>query len=39
MKDILLSIRPEWCEKILSGEKTVEIRRPPQSWLYVEDGR
>lgn len=27
MKDILLSIRPEWCEKILSGEKTVEIRK------------
>lgn len=27
MKDILLSIRPEWCEKILSGEKTIEIRK------------
>ena len=24
---VLLSIRPEWCEKILSGEKTVEIRK------------
>ena len=24
---ILLSIRPEWCKKILSGEKTVEIRK------------
>ena len=27
MKSILLSIRPEWCKKILSGEKTVEIRK------------
>lgn len=26
-KAVLLSIRPEWCEKILSGEKTVEIRK------------
>lgn len=24
---ILLSVRPEWCKKILSGEKTVEIRK------------
>lgn len=24
---VLLSIRPEWCKKILSGEKTVEVRR------------
>lgn len=27
MKAILLSIRPEWCEKILSGKKTVEVRK------------
>ena len=27
MTAILLSIRPEWCKKILSGEKTVEVRR------------
>ena len=26
-KAVLLSIRPEWCEKILNGEKTVEIRK------------
>lgn len=26
-KAVLLNIRPEWCEKILSGEKTVEIRK------------
>lgn len=25
-KAVLLSIRPEWCKKILSGEKTVELR-------------
>ena len=27
MKAVLISIRPEWCEKIASGEKTVEIRK------------
>lgn len=27
MKAVLMSIRPEWCKKILSGEKTVEIRK------------
>ncbi len=27
MKAVMLSIRPEWCEKILNGEKTVEIRK------------
>lgn len=27
MKAVLLSIRPEWCKKILNGEKTVEVRR------------
>lgn len=26
-KAVLISIRPEWCNKILSGEKTVEIRK------------
>lgn len=26
-KAVLISIRPEWCKKILSGEKTVEVRR------------
>lgn len=26
-KAVLLSIRPEWCVKILNGEKTVEIRK------------
>ena len=27
MKAILMSIKPEWCEKIFSGEKTVEVRK------------
>lgn len=26
-KAVLLSIRPNWCKKILDGEKTVEVRR------------
>lgn len=26
-KAVMLSIRPKWCEKIASGEKTVEVRR------------
>lgn len=26
-KSILISIRPEWVEKILNGEKTIEIRK------------
>lgn len=27
MKGVLMSIRPEWCELIASGKKTVEIRK------------
>ena len=27
MKAVMLSIRPEWCEKIISGKKTVEVRK------------
>ena len=27
MKAVLLSTRPNWCKKILDGEKTVEVRR------------
>ena len=26
-KAVLLSIRPKWCEKIISGEKTIEVRK------------
>ena len=27
MREILISIKPEWVEKILNGEKTIEIRK------------
>ena len=26
-KAVLISIRPKWCEKIINGEKTVEVRK------------
>ena len=26
-KAVLISIRPEWCEKIASGQKTIEVRK------------
>ena len=40
MKAVLISIRPKWCEKIISGEKTIEVRktRPkliPQFKCYI----
>ena len=27
MKAVMISIRPEWCQKIISGKKTVELRK------------
>lgn len=37
MKSILISIKPEWVAKILSGEKTVEIRKTePKCELPIE---
>lgn len=27
MKSVIISIRPKWCEKIVSGEKTIEVRK------------
>lgn len=27
MKSVLISIQPEWCEKIVNGEKTIEVRK------------
>lgn len=27
MKAILMSIKPKWCKKIFSGEKTVDVRK------------
>ena len=39
MKSILLSIKPEWVEKILNGEKTIEVRKQfPKDyvgWVYI----
>lgn len=26
-KAVLISVRPKWCEKIVNGEKTIEVRR------------
>ena len=26
-KSVMLSIHPKWCEKIISGEKTIEVRK------------
>lgn len=26
-KAVMISIRPKWCEKIVSGEKTIEVRK------------
>lgn len=44
-KAILLSIRPEWCEKIASGRKTMELRRgkpklpePFKCYIYCTGG-
>ena len=27
MKSILMSIKPQWCELIASGKKTIEVRK------------
>lgn len=27
MKAVMISIRPKWCEKIASGDKTIEVRK------------
>lgn len=27
MKAVILSLRPQWCEKIFNGEKTIEVRK------------
>lgn len=40
MKAILISIRPQWCEKIASGKKTIEVRKsapkevPFKAYIY-----
>ena len=46
MKAVLISIRPKWCQKIISGEKTIEVRKtrpklnPPfKCYIYCTAGR
>lgn len=38
-KSILMSIKPEWAEKILNGEKTIELRKrfpkDYKGWVYI----
>lgn len=40
MKSVLISIQPKWCEKIASGEKTIEVRKstpkevPFKAYIY-----
>lgn len=31
MKSVLISIRPQWVEKIASGQKTIEVRKSAPS--------
>ena len=45
MKSILISVRPEWVEKILNGDKTIEIRKsapkcdlPVEVYIYCTKG-
>ena len=45
-KQVMLSIRPQWVEKILNGEKTIEVRKrepnlkPPFTvYMYVTKGK
>lgn len=46
MKAVMISIRPEWVAKILSGEKTVEVRKtapkletPFRCYIYETQGK
>lgn len=35
MKSVLISIGPEWCEKILNGEKTIDVRKSASKELPI----
>ena len=46
MKSVMLSIQPKWCEKIASGEKTIEVRKtkpkletPFKVYIYCTKGK
>ena len=45
MKSVLISIKPKWCELIVKGEKTVEVRKtrpkietPFKCYIYCSHG-
>lgn len=45
-KAVLISICPKWCEKIINGEKTIEVRKtrpkletPFKAYIYCTTGR
>ena len=45
-KAVLISIRPEWCQKIMNGQKTIEVRKtrpkmdtPFKCYIYCTEGR
>lgn len=44
-KAVMLSIRPKWCEKIINGDKTIEVRKtrpkletPFKAYIYCSQG-
>lgn len=44
-KTVMLSIRPKWCEKIINGDKTIEVRKtrpkletPFKCYIYCTQG-
>lgn len=46
MKAVLISIKPKWCEKIASGQKTIEVRKtrpkpdtPFKCYIYCTQGK
>lgn len=46
MKSVMISIRPKWCEKIVGGEKTIEVRKtrpkletPFKCYIYCTHGK
>ena len=45
MKSVLIAIRPQWCEKIASGQKTIEVRKtapqevPFKCYIYETKGQ
>ena len=37
-KAVLISIRPEWCETIINGQKTIEVRKTLQILDHLPGG-